>query len=121
MPLHTVLVVDPNPATHRRVDSAFRGSSRTLYARGAAEAAERCAGERLDLVISAVRLSNGNGYDLARSLRDDHPAALVFLLAGGFDVYDEDRATDASTCPSRRLRFAPGWRTPSARCRTRTS
>jgi CheY-like chemotaxis protein len=95
MPLHTVLVVDPNPATHRRVDSAFRGSSRTLYARGAAEAAERCAGERLDLVISAVRLSNGNGYDLARSLRDDHPAALVFLLAGGFDVYDEDRATDA--------------------------
>lgn len=95
MPLNTVLVVDPNPATHRRVESAFRGARRTLYARGAAEAEERSDGERLDLVISAVRLANGNGYDLARKLRDEHPAALVFLLAGGFDVYDEDRAADA--------------------------
>ena len=95
MPLHTVLVVDPNPATHRRVESAFAGLSRTLYARGAAEAVERSEGERLDLVLSAVRLANGNGYDLARDLRDDHPAALVFLMAGGFDVYDEDRASSA--------------------------
>ena len=95
MPLNTVLVVDPNPATHRRVEAAFGGSSRTLYARGAVEARERSVGEHLDLVISAVRLANGNGYELARALRDDHPAALVFLLAGGFDVYDEERATAA--------------------------
>ena len=95
MPLHTVLVVGPNPATHRRVETAFAGLSRTLYARGAAEAVERCEGERLDLVLSAVRLANGNGYDLARDLRDDHPAALVFLMAGGFDVYDEDRASSS--------------------------
>ena len=66
-----------------------------MYARGTAEAEERSEGERLDLVISAVRLANGNGYELARKLRDEHPAALIFLLAGGFDVYDEDRAADS--------------------------
>ncbi len=107
MPLNTVLVVDPNPATHRRVEAAFRGSSRTLYARGAAEARERSVGEHLDLVISAVRLANGNGYELARSLRDDHPAALVFLLAGGFDVYDEERATAAGVDGRINVPFTP--------------
>ena len=107
MPLHTVLVVDPNPATHRRVESAFAGLSRTLYARGAAEAVERSEGERLDLVLSAVRLANGNGYDLARDLRDDHPAALVFLMAGGFDVYDEDRASIAGVDGRISVPFTP--------------
>ncbi len=33
-------------------------------------------------------------YDLARAMRERYPAALVYLLAGGFDVYDEVRATE---------------------------
>ena len=91
----TVLVVDPNPATWRRVEEAFRGSGFPCITARSLEDAESAAnGQTVDLIISAVRLPRSTGYDLARAMRERYPAALVYLLAGGFDVYDESRAAE---------------------------
>ncbi len=92
----TILVVDPNPATHRKVGEAFRGAGFSVVsARDAGEADSKLNGSQVDLILSAVSLPGGNGYDLARALRDRYPAALVYLLSGGFEVYDARRATDS--------------------------
>lgn len=104
----TLLVVDPNPATHRRVEEAFRGTGFPLLtARSAEDAATVSVGHQVDLVLSAVRLPRGTGYDLARDIRDRHPAALVYLLAGGFDVYDEARAAESGVDGRIAVPFTP--------------
>lgn len=91
-----VLVVDPNPATFRRVEVALQGSGfGLLSARDAVEASTITEGVDLAVVLSSASLPRGNGYDLARQLRERHPAAAVFLLAGGFEVYNRQRGVDA--------------------------
>ncbi|NOY28000.1 MAG: response regulator [Oligoflexia bacterium] len=91
-----VLVVDPNPSTARRVENALKGAGYAfLAARDAAQAAALSEGVDLAVVLSCASLPRGNGYDLARQLRERHPAAAVFLLAGGFDVYNQQRAEEA--------------------------
>ncbi len=91
-----VLVVDPSPTTARRVEEALRGSElAVLSARDATEAAAVAEGSDIAVVLSSASLPRGNGYDLARALRERHPAAAVFLLAGGFEVFNAQRATDA--------------------------
>jgi len=96
MPQSYVLVVDPNPATHRRVEAALDGCALGLLsARNASDAANSANGHDIALVLSATSLPRGNGYDLARELRDRHPAAAVLLMAGGFEVYNKNRAEEA--------------------------
>ncbi len=96
MPQSYVLVVDPNPATHRRVEAALGSCALGLLsARNAAEAATSANGHDIALVLSATSLPRGNGYDLARELRERHPAAAVLLMAGGFEVYNQQRAEEA--------------------------
>ncbi len=89
----TVLVVHPNPATHRKVDEALgRTGFPVLHARGSEGMDDVLEGQQVDVVLSAITLDSTNGYDLARNLRDRFPAALIFLLAGGFEVYNGSRA-----------------------------
>jgi len=91
-----VLVVDPNPATLSRVQSAFDGSAFTiLSARDAIEAEDRASGQQLSVILSSTGLPRGNGYDLARTLLASHPDAKVFLMSGGFEVYNRSRAEQA--------------------------
>ena len=89
----TVLVVHPNPATHRKVDEALGQTGfPVLHARGSEGLDEVLDGQSVDVVLSAITLDSTNGYDLGRTLRDRFPAALIFLLAGGFEVYNVGRA-----------------------------
>lgn len=91
-----VLVVDPNPTTLSRVQSALEGSPfSVLSARDAVEAEDRAAGQDISLILSSTGLPRGNGYDLARTLLVHHPAAKVFLMSGGFEVYNRARAEQA--------------------------
>lgn len=91
-----VLVVDPNPSTARRVEEALRGTGfGLLCSRDAPEAITASEGHDLSVVLASASLPRGNGYDLARQLRELHPAAAVFLLAGGFEVYNPQRAEEA--------------------------
>lgn len=91
-----VLVVDPNPLILQRVKSALAGSDYgILSARDASEAETLAAGQQIAVVLSSTGLPRGNGYDLARSLLSAHPDAKIFLLSGGFEVYNRDRAEQA--------------------------
>ena len=67
-----------------------------LVSVGDAIEAEDCASvQNLVLILSSTGLPRGNGYDLARSLLAQHPAAKVFLMSGGFEVYNKTRAEEA--------------------------
>lgn len=91
-----VLVVDPNPLILQRVKSALAGSDYgILSARDAIEAETRATGQQIAVVLSSTGLPRGNGYDLARTLLSNHPEAKIFLLSGGFEVYNRDRAEQA--------------------------
>lgn len=104
----SVLVVDPNPATFRRVEEAFHDAGYGLLsARDAREAEDRANGAELALVLSAASLPRGNGYDLARRLRDGHPAATVLLMTGGFEVFNRERARDAGVAGHITKPFTP--------------
>lgn len=103
-----VLVVDPNPATARRVEEVLRGTGfGLLVARDATEAVAAAEGMDLSVVLACASLPRGNGYELARQLREAHPAVAVFLLAGGFDVYNEQRAQEAGVTGQIRRPFTP--------------
>jgi CheY-like chemotaxis protein len=92
----SVLVVDPNPLILQRVKNALSGSDYgILSARDAVEAESCASGQEIAVVLSSTGLPRGNGYDLARSLLSDHPEAKIFLLSGGFEVYNRDRAEQA--------------------------
>ena len=96
MPRSYVLVVDPNPSIRRRVEEAFAETDYgVLWAKEAEEALELATGQDVAVVLAATSLPRGNGYDLSRTLIERHPAAAVFLLSGGFEVYSPQRAEEA--------------------------
>lgn len=89
----TVLVVDPSPQTAQRVEEALADTGYSIARAGsAAEVDPLLDAEEIAVVLAAVNFPRGNGYDLARQVKARHPEAVVFLLAGGFEVYNADRA-----------------------------
>jgi CheY-like chemotaxis protein len=96
MPAPTVLVVDPNPATLRRVEEAL--AELPFQVRSARDGDEALAMPGLGdvaVVIAAASLPKGSGYDFARVVRDRWPAAALVLMTGGFEVYHRTRAAEA--------------------------
>lgn len=92
----TLLVVDPNPATVRRIEEAFVGVDlRVRAARDASETDALLDGANLIVALVSASLPRGNGYDLARSLRERFPATVILVMTGGFEVYNRTRAADA--------------------------
>lgn len=91
-----ILVVDPNPLTHRRVAEAFADLRvEILSARDAQDAEQRARDLPIAVLLASTVLPRGNGYDLARALRAANPEIATWLLSGGFEVYNPDRAHDA--------------------------
>ena len=110
MSQRSVLVVDPNPLTQRRVEEALAGLALSIIqARDAVEAEQKIVGADLALVLSCTSLPRGNGYDLAKALRGRHPNAVIYLLAGGFEVYNADRARDAGVAGQIPKPFSAGY------------
>lgn len=104
----TLLVVDPNPATVRRVEEAFADVAlRVRSARDPQEAAAAVDGDDLAVVLASASLPRGNGYDLARDLRDRYPAAAIVLMTGGFEVYNKARATECGVSGHLTKPFSP--------------
>ncbi|MSP56196.1 MAG: response regulator [Myxococcales bacterium] len=93
MPTRTVLVIDTNPSTAQRVADALAATSFSVRSATSLSAAEAIIdGTELTAVISALTFPSGNGYDLAKSVKAKQPAAAVFLITGGFEVYQAARA-----------------------------
>lgn len=91
----TLLVVDPNPATVRRIEEAFAGVDlRVRAARDAGQADELLDGANLVVALVSASLPRGNGYALARGLRERFPATAILVMTGGFEVYNRTRAAE---------------------------
>jgi CheY-like chemotaxis protein len=93
MPGRTILIVDTDPATARRVRGVVAGKPwEVLETRAAADALENLREWAPAMVFAALNLPGSNGYDLARRLREHAPELRVFLIHGGFDFVDVERA-----------------------------
>ncbi|MDP2311801.1 MAG: response regulator [Pseudomonadota bacterium] len=93
MPTRTVLVVDASPLSARRVQEALRGSGfSVVVAANHAEAESAIDAGGIAVALAALSFPGGNGYELARLVKTRSPEAVVFLLCGGFEVFNGERA-----------------------------
>lgn len=93
MPTRTVLVVDVSPLSARRVEEALRGTELAVRVAGSAADAEALIeGGGIAVALVALTVPGGNGYELARLVKSRNPEAVVFLLCGGFEVFNGERA-----------------------------
>ncbi|MDP2305934.1 MAG: response regulator [Pseudomonadota bacterium] len=93
MPTRTVLVVDASPLSARRVQEALRGTGFTVVvAANNADAEVAVEAGGISVALAALSFPGGNGYDLARVVKTRSPEAVVFLLCGGFEVFNGERA-----------------------------
>jgi CheY-like chemotaxis protein len=93
MPTRTVLVVDASPLSARRVQEALRGTGfSVVVAVNQAEAEALIDAGGIAVALAALSFPKGNGYDLARQVKTRNPEAVVFLLCGGFEVFNGERA-----------------------------
>ena len=96
MPRPVVLVVDPNPATHRRFTDAYPSAGWTVeVARDAQEAKAVADAQPVLLALLSASIPGGSGYQLAEDLKKTHPGATVLLMTGGYEVYNRFRAEAA--------------------------
>lgn len=93
MGARTVLVVDSSPLTLRRAEEALRDTGfRAVFAGSQQEAEQIIATDDVAVVVASLVFPRGNGYDLAKQVKTQHPEAVVFLLCGPFEVYSAERA-----------------------------
>ena len=96
MVTRTVLVVDASPLSARRVQEALRGTPLSVVVAATASEAERTVeAGGIAVALAALTFPGGNGYDLARQVKSRCPEAVVFLLCGGFEVFNGERADSA--------------------------
>lgn len=88
-----VLVVDDELELRRAVvfDLKRRGCNIFEAACGA-EAAEIVKNNRIDIIVSDVRMPNGSGVDLLKEVRANNPNLPIVLLATGFADLSEPEA-----------------------------
>jgi CheY-like chemotaxis protein len=107
MPPSSVMVVDANPATARRIRQALRGTDLDLVAASSMDQAMEHAGDpTLVAIFSAVSIPGGNGYELTRRVVSHRPDLATFLLWGGFEAFDQDRAMVAGVRAGLRRPFS---------------
>lgn len=96
MGARTVLVVDSSPLTARRAEEALRDTGfKAVIATTQSEAEAVAASEEIAVLVTSLVFPNGNGYELGKQVRAQHPEAVVFLLCGPFEVYSQERARQA--------------------------
>ncbi len=81
----TVLVVDDEPDLCEIVRRMLGGRGYTvLTAHGVTEALSRCTRHdgSIALLVTDLRMPDGNGADLAAKVRDAHPGSAVLYISG---------------------------------------
>ena len=106
MSARTVLVVDSSPLSARRAEEALRDTGfRAVVAASLPEAEQVIATDDVAVVVASLVFPRGNGYDLARLVKIQHPEAVVFLLCGPFEVYSPERARQSGVLDAMRRPF----------------
>ena len=86
---HRILVVDDDPGLRRTLERILEPPYQVEAVAGPAEALARVAGEEFDLALLDVRLKEGDGYSLCKTLRQSRPQMDVILITGSISEPDE--------------------------------
>lgn len=88
----TVLIVDDEPEIRKMLFFDFkRQGFNTLSAASAAEAFELVLKEKIDLVLSDMRMPGGDGMSLLENIRKIDPKIpIVIFLTGFADITEEE-------------------------------
>lgn len=88
-----ILVVDDEPELRKAIlfDLKRRGCE-TYEAANGTEAVQIASIHAIEVIISDVRMPNGNGIDLLKAIRAKHPTLPIVLLATGFADLTEPEA-----------------------------
>jgi CheY-like chemotaxis protein len=86
---HRILVVDDDPGLRRTLERILEPPYQVAAVAGASEALARVAGEEFDLALLDVRLKEGDGYSLCKTLRQSRPQMDVILITGSISEPDE--------------------------------
>jgi len=96
---NSVLVVDDEPGMRMALRANFqREGWRVETAAGTSEAMGKFQENRFPLVVSDVRMPDGNGFDLMRTIRSENPSTAVILLTAFGTVPDAVRAMRGGAC-----------------------
>jgi DNA-binding NtrC family response regulator len=96
---NSVLLVDDEPGMRMALRANFqREGWRVETAAGTSEAMGKFQENRFPLVVSDVRMPDGNGFDLMRTIRSENPSTAVILLTAFGTVPDAVRAMRGGAC-----------------------
>jgi len=98
-PDQSVLVVDDEPGMRMALKANFqREGWRVETACGASEALTKVNAERFPLVVTDVRMPDGNGLQLMRTVRGSHPSTAVIVLTAFGTVPEAVQAIQDGAC-----------------------
>ena len=96
---NSVLVVDDEPGVRMALQANFRREGWEVEtAAGASEAIGRFKARRFPLVVTDVRMPDGDGLDLMRKVRNEDPSTAVVLLTAYGTVPEAVRAMRGGAC-----------------------
>ena len=95
MSARQLLVLHADPLVHRKVRSAFEHTPVQVHSARKVEDVEAFLHKGCDILLSSASLPDGNGYEVARGLRDRFPAALLLFITSAFEVFDSDKAKES--------------------------
>jgi sigma-B regulation protein RsbU (phosphoserine phosphatase) len=84
-----ILIVDDDPGLRRTLERILQPSYRVESVTGATEALAKVETERFDLALVDVRLEDGDGYSLCKTLRERRRPMDVILITGSISEPDE--------------------------------
>jgi DNA-binding NtrC family response regulator len=96
---NSVLVVDDEPGMRMALKANFqREGWHVETAAGTSEALGKFQASRFPLVVTDVRMPDGDGFDLMRAVRKEKPSTAVILLTAFGTVPDAVRAMRGGAC-----------------------
>jgi DNA-binding NtrC family response regulator len=95
----SVLVVDDEPGMRMALQANFeRDGWRVETASGASDALRRMQNDHFPLVVTDVRMPDGNGLQLMRTVRSSHPSTAVIVLTAFGNVPEAVKAIQDGAC-----------------------
>jgi DNA-binding NtrC family response regulator len=95
----SVLVVDDEPGMRMALQANFqREGWRVETASGASDALRRLRDGHFPLVVTDVRMPDGNGLQLMRTVRSSHPSTAVIVLTAFGNVPEAVKAIQDGAC-----------------------
>ena len=97
--LNSVLVVDDEPGMRMALQASFqRVGWRVETASGSSEALRKFTASAFPLVVTDVRMPDGDGLNLMRQVRHSHPSTAVILLTAFGNVPEAVKAIQGGAC-----------------------